>query len=133
VAHDIETAQRVPTAGTVARLASGLGLCAGWLAYGLGEPTLDGSPSHCEGMGARLQAVRIARGLTKAGLARLAGLTAPSITQIEAGGQSGIHVVEGLAQALGISPAWLAFDEGPQVLPLRRRRRPSAQSPAVDR
>jgi transcriptional regulator with XRE-family HTH domain len=129
-AHDIEKGQRVPTVGTVARLASGLGLRAGWLAYGLGEPPGQGSPSHCERMGTRLQSVRVARGLTKTALGRLAELTAPSITQIEAGGQSGIDVVEALARALGISPAWLAFNEGPQLLPSRRRGRLPAQSSA---
>ena len=129
-AHDIETRLRVPMAATVARLASSLGLAAGWLAYGLGEPTGVRTNSQCEGMGMRLQSVRLARGLSKAELGRVAGLTAPSISQIEAGGQSGINVIEALAKALGINPAWLAFNEGPQVLPARRRGRPAAQSPA---
>lgn len=127
--HDIETRLRVPMAGTVARLASSLGLAAGWLAYGLGEPAGAGAPSHCEDMGTRLRSMRLARGLSKAELGRIAGLTAPSISQIEAGGQSGINVIEALAKALGISPAWLAFNEGPQVLPSRRGR-PPAPSPA---
>src|SRR5262245_18302051 len=33
----LETDQRLPTAGTVARLAAALGVSAAWLAYGLGE------------------------------------------------------------------------------------------------
>jgi transcriptional regulator with XRE-family HTH domain len=78
-------------------------------------------------MGARLQAIRVERGVTKAGLGRLAGITAPSITQIENGGQSGVEVIEALAQALGVSPGWLAFGVGPQVLPSRRRSRQVAQ------
>ena len=32
-----------------------------------------------------------------------------------------------LAQALGVSPGWLAFGVGPQVLPSRRRGRPPEQ------
>ena len=76
-----------------------------------------------DGMGARLQAVRGERAITKAELGRLARLTAPSITQIENGGQSGVEVIEALAQALGVSPGWLAFGVGPQVLPSRRRPR----------
>lgn len=129
-AHDIELGQRLPTVGTIARLAAGMGVRAGWLAYGLGDLVSEAPPATCVGMGARLEAVRVARGLTKAELGRRAGVTAPSISQIEAGGQSGVHVVEALAQALGISPAWLAFSEGPQVLPARRRGRAAAQSSA---
>lgn len=129
-AHDIETGQRLPTVGMIARLATAMDVRAGWLAYGLGEPAAEVLAATCDGMGARLQVVRLAHGLSKAELGRLAGLTAPSITQIEDGGQSGIHVVEALAQALNINPAWLAFNEGPQVLPSRRRGRPPAQSPA---
>ena len=128
--HDIEMGQRLPTVGTIARLAAAMGFRAGWLAYGLGEPISAETPANCDGMGVRLLSARVARGMTKAELGRLAGLTAPSITQIEQGGQSGVHVIEALAQALGISPAWLAFNEGSQVLPSRRRGRPPVQSSA---
>ena len=86
----------------------------------------------CDGMGARLQAVRIERAVTKAELGRLAGLTAPSITQIENGGQSGVEVIEALAQALDVSPGWLAFGEGPKVLPPTRRGRPRSAPVSPD-
>lgn len=125
--RDIETGKSLPTVGTITRLASGLGVSAAWLAYGIGEQTTAGPPATCDGMGARLQAVRVERAMSKAHLGRLAGLTAPSITQIEKGGQSGVEVVEALAQALGVSPGWLAFGVGPQVLPSRRRGRPPEQ------
>ena len=49
---------------------------------------------------------------------------------LEKGAQTGVDVVAVLAQALRISPAWLAFNEGPQVLPSRRRGRSPAQSSA---
>ena len=126
--RDIETGQRLPTVGTIARLATALGVTASWLAYGIDEQISAGQAATTDGMGARLQAVRIEREVTKAELGRLAGLTAPSITQIEKGGQSGVEVIAALAQALGISPGWLAFGVGPQVLPARRRGRPSAQA-----
>ncbi len=128
VAAYVETGQRLPTVGTIARLALGLGISAAWLAYGVGAPTREGPPATTDGMGTRLAAVRIERAITKAELGRLADLTAPSITQIENGGQSGVEVIEALADALGISPAWLAFNQGPQVLPSRRGGRPAAQS-----
>ena len=84
---------------------------------------LSGEPeaaATCDEMGARLQSMREARSLSKAELGRLAGLTAPSISQIERGGQSGVAVVEALAKALSVSPAWLAFNQGPRELPTRR-------------
>lgn len=129
-ALDIETGGRLPTVGTVARLANGLGVSAGWLAFALGEMAGSAQQAGCDGMGARLQAVRIAHGLSKAALARRAGLSPTALANIERGAQSGIEVIAALAKALSISPAWLAFNEGPQLLPVSRRGRPAAQSPA---
>src|ERR1700712_5236395 len=40
--RNIETGQRLPTVGTIARLASGLGVSASWLAYGLGDQHTHG-------------------------------------------------------------------------------------------
>jgi transcriptional regulator with XRE-family HTH domain len=130
--RDIETGQRLPTVATVARLAAALDVSAGWLGYGLGESTTDGPPATCDGMGARLTAVRVEQGHARAELARLTDLSPRAIAKIEAGGQSGVEVIESLAQALGVSPGWLAFGTGPQVLPLRRRGRPPAQDPSPD-
>ncbi len=117
----IESGQRRPTVGTVARLALGLGVSAGWLAFGLGVPRGDGPAATTEGMGARIAAVRIERGLTKAALSRLVDLSPSSFAKIENGGQTGVDVLEALAKALGVSPAWLAFGEGPRELPKKRR------------
>lgn len=128
VAAYIESGQRLPTVATVARLAWGLGVSAGWLGYGLGDESADGPAATTDGMGARLRAVRVDKGLTKAELGRRADLTAPSVTQIENGGQSGVQVIEALAKALNVSPAWLAFAEGPRELPKRRR---AVRSPAT--
>lgn len=128
--RDIETNQRLPTVGTVARLASALHVSAAWLGFGLGDPVLDGPSATCEGMGNRLAAIRCDRGLTKAALARLIKVTPRTVAAIESGGQAKVQTVESLAQALGVSSAWLAFHEGPQVLPSRRGGRPAAQSPA---
>ena len=75
--------------GLARKIAAALGVSAPWLAYGLGDTTAD-SAATCEGMGLRLQTVRVERDHTKASLARLAGLTAPSIAQIENGGQAGV-------------------------------------------
>jgi transcriptional regulator with XRE-family HTH domain len=72
-------------------------------------------------MGARLQAVRVEQDHTMKALGQSAGLNPGTIASIEKGGQAGVATVEALAVALGISPAWLAYGIGPQVLPSRRR------------
>ena len=126
VAANIETDQRIPTVRTVARLAAGLRVSASWLAFGLGDQHTDQQPATTDDMGVRLQAVRIGRGLTKAALARNLDLSATAVTNIENGAQTGVDVLEALAKALGVSPAWLAYGEGPQVLPSRRRVRTTA-------
>lgn len=130
VSH-IETDQRLPSVGTVARLAAALGLSAAWLAFGLGETNAGASAVSCDGMGARLRTARIDKAQTKAALGRLADLAAPSISQIENGGQAGVDTIEKLAKALKISPAWLAYGVGPQELPPRRRPRPTAPSASL--
>ena len=121
-AHDIEAGQRVPSVATVARLASALGVAAGWLAYGLGEQLVSGAASTTDGMGARLAAIRTERGETKAALARAVGLSPSTVADIERGAQTGVDVLEALAKVLSVSPAWLAFGEGPMELPSRRRK-----------
>ena len=126
----VEEGRRLPTVATAAHLAAALGVSAAWLVYGLGEPNAAGLISTTTGMGERLQSVRASLPLARAELGRRTGLSPRAIAKIEDGGQSGVDVVELLAQALGINPAWLAFHEGPQVLPSRRRGRPPAQSSA---
>lgn len=127
----IETGRRIPTVATLARLAAVLGVRPAWLAYGLGEQAPGDTTETTAGMGARLREVRDGLTLARAELARLTDLSPRAIAKIEAGGQSGVDVVEALAKALGVSPGWLAFGSGPQVLPARRRGRPPAPSHAL--
>jgi transcriptional regulator with XRE-family HTH domain len=126
----IESGKRLPTVATVARIADALAVSAAWLAFGLGDMTTDGPIATTDGMGSRLRDVREERALTKAALARLVGLSPSTVADIENGAQTGVEVVALLALTLRINPAWLAFNDGPQVLPARRRGRPAAQSPA---
>lgn len=129
VTADIEAGQRIPTVATVARLASALGVAAGWLAYGLGEQVIRGAASTTDGMGARLSAIRTERGETKAALARAVGLSPSTVADIENGAQTGVDVLEALAKVLAVSPAWLAFGEGPMTLPPRRKAEAATQGP----
>lgn len=121
VAALIEDGQRLPTVGTIARLASVMGVSAGWLGYGLGDSRIDGPAATTDGMGARLAALRGEQEHTKASLGKATGLNPGTIGGIERGGQAGIATVEALAQALNVSPAWLAFNQGPRELPKKRR------------
>lgn len=123
---DIETGSRIPTVGTIARLASALGVSAGWLGFGLGEMGADGEPATTEGMADRLHASRLRRGLTKAAVARIVKLSPSAYAKIENGGQTGIDVLESIASVLAISAPWLAFGLGPEQLPDGRRRTASA-------
>jgi transcriptional regulator with XRE-family HTH domain len=83
-------------------------------------------------MGARLQAIRIEQGHTKAALARLIEVTPGTDSDIENGGQAKVKTIEALADALGVSPAWLAFNQEPQVLPSRRGGRPRSAASSPD-
>jgi transcriptional regulator with XRE-family HTH domain len=129
--RDIEQGTRIPTVRTIARLALALKVSPAWLAYGIGEPAAESASAICEEMGARLQASREAKCLTKAALARLGGLSPSAFAKIENGGQSGIDVIESLAKALGVSAGWLAFGIEPRVVASPRRGRPPAQPASV--
>ena len=124
----IETGNRLPTVGTIVSLAGALDVSASWLAYGIGDMHINGAPATCDGMGARLQQLRVEQGHTKAALARLVGLSPSTVADIENGAQTGVEVIEALAKALCISPAWLAFNQGSRELPVRRRSVTEAES-----
>lgn len=131
VAVEIEDRQRLPSIATLARLASALQVSPSWLAYGLGDmkPTDDPDVERMD-MATRLQAARSAAAMSRAELGRHTSLSPRAIAKIEAGGQSGVDIIELLAKALGVSPGWLAFGLGPQIVTSPRRGRPPAQSPA---
>lgn len=119
-----ETADRIPTVATIARLAAAIGVDAGWLGFGLGDELASSAPRTSDGMGERIAALRIAQGLTKAALARIVELSPSAYAKIENGGQTGVDTLEKLAKALRVSPAWLAFGVGPRELPQRRKVKP---------
>jgi transcriptional regulator with XRE-family HTH domain len=128
--RDVELGARVPTVTTVLRLASALQVSPAWLAYGVGAADDPQPMQSAATMGERLASLRADHGLSRAALARACDLSARAIAKIEAGGQSGVDIIESLAKALGVSPAWLAYGAEPKVLPQIRRGRPPAQPPA---
>jgi transcriptional regulator with XRE-family HTH domain len=61
-------------------------------------------------------------------LAKQAGLSHTAVGNIERGTMPGIDTAEALANALGVSPGWLAYGLGPMELPKRRTTRPAAST-----
>ena len=66
-------------------------------------------------LGARLFEARNAAGLTLRALAEQAGISHTAVNGIEKGHQiPAADTIEALAQALGVSPCWLAYGIGPK-------------------
>lgn len=127
----LEQGERIPRVDTVAKIASALALSPGLLAYGLADDLTLGAVPSVDGIGDRLRSIRLAQGLSVLALSRLAAVSHTAIGNIERGTMPTIATAESLADALGISPAWLAFAVGPRVLPNRRKVR-TAQPDARD-
>lgn len=131
----IEDEGRVPQVDTVERLARVLGVSACHLAYGLpGEAGPVGDELACLGLGARLREARLSANFTRKGLARLAEITDTTIRGAEDGGRMlSVATGEALAKALGVSPCWLCYGQGPRELPPRVRRKPTTKTEAPRR
>lgn len=92
---------------TVVQRAKIFGVLPRWLAFGELEAGDD-----FPGMGARLRACRVASKIGQRGLKAASGCSGGMISTLEnSGGEicATLRTVEALAQALGVSPGWLAF------------------------
>ena len=117
----IEADGRMPGIDTAERIARALGVSPCYLAYGVDgaalAPLAEGAELRSQGCGARLRALREHRGLSKLALGRAADIAGSSIFPIEDGqGFPNVATAEALAAALGCSPCWLAFGEGPSPI-----------------
>lgn len=85
------------------------------------------------GLTSRIQAARSAAGLHRLALEQLAGFARGSLTRLEEGhSKPALDTVERIAQALGVSPGWLAYgDEGTEPFRQRRTRSPVPLDPPV--
>lgn len=109
---------RMPTIDTVERLARALNVSPCFLAFGVEGMPLPPSADLCaSGCGVRLQQLREARALSKLALGRAAGIAGSNIFPIESGRTfPSVATIEQIASALGCSPCWLAYSEGPNPL-----------------
>ena len=95
------------------------------LAFGLGDAAAVEPAPGCAGLKLR---AREARGLLAVKeLARRAATSPAQVRAVESGSMPSLDTLEDIARALGVSPAWLAFGEGPRELP----RRGAKPAPAV--
>ncbi|WP_369406168.1 helix-turn-helix domain-containing protein [Pollutimonas nitritireducens] len=66
----------------------------------------------------RLRYIRAERGMSQAALARACGLSQSAIANYENGSRKAAKDIFGLAEALDVSPVWLALGDGPiEALP----------------
>lgn len=118
----LEQRQRIPRLDTVERLADALGLSPSFLAFGIATEVGERSNVlRCEGVPGRLRSARIQKDMTMRALSEVAGLSHPTARSTESGASMPtIATAEALANALGVSPGWLAYGLGPIQLPNRR-------------
>lgn len=118
----LEAEENVPRVDTVEYLSNALKLSPSTLAFGIDHPWESRAGLRCDGLSARLREVRKARGLSMRELARQAAASVVLVRSTECGASlPNLARLEALAKALGVSPAWLAYGEGPMEVPTRRR------------
>lgn len=117
----IEADGRIPGIDTAERIARALGVSPCYLAYGVEgaalAPLAEGEALRSQGCGARLRALREHAGLTRLTLGSASSTSDTTVRNAEEGpGFPSVATAEALAVALGCSPCWLAYAEGPSPL-----------------
>lgn len=111
----------IPGIDTTERIARALGVSPCFLAFGVeGVPlpalTQD-EALRAAGAGLRALSLREAQGLSLRALAAAAGISGPTVAAIEGGvNLPSVATAEALAVALGVSPCWLCYAEGPDPI-----------------
>jgi len=119
VPHYIERSKSGTSVMLVEQLAEALRVSPAWLAYGLGPRTVRRAPApRSQGLPRRLLQARHKAGLTHRELAERAEVVhmTPYRIELADGYSASLAVVERLAEALQVSPAWLAYGIGPRGL-----------------
>lgn len=118
----LESREHIPRVDTVERLADALGVSPCLLAFGITQPAAPVESLRCCHLPARLREVRTTQGLSLREVGRRAGSSGTQVRQIENGNAvPNLATIEQLANALRLSPAWLAFGLGQMILPSPRR------------
>lgn len=126
----LEARVRLPRVNTLERLADVLCVSPGWLAFGLESPWEPAKAPRCAGLRDRLRDAAAMRDLSLREVARRADAGEGVAVSVVRGTMPSLNTLEELAKALQVSPAWLAFGEGPRELPRRRGKpAPAAAAP----
>ena len=110
----IENGIRIPRLPMVEQLARVLGLSPSRLAFGFEFPVEPHEGTRSAGFAARLREARSLRDVTVRELGRASGVVEGTVRAMERGTMPQVDTVERIATSLGVSPAWLAFGEGPR-------------------
>lgn len=116
----MEEGSRIPRLPMLEQLAEALQLSPAWLAFGVRQDWEPFEGLRCASLSSRIREVRALRGLTLREVGRRASSSAAAVSAVEAGSMPTLDTGEELAQALGVSEAWLAFGIGPMVTRARR-------------
>jgi len=111
----------VPRIHTTEKLACALSLSPSFLAFGIELPFEPTPELRSKSFATRLQAARTERGLKMRAVDERAGISPGTVRSLEAGTMPSLDTLELIAKALGVSPAWLAYGEGPRELVRRDR------------
>lgn len=129
----LESGDSVPRVDTVEKLAHALKLSPCFLAFGVEQPRFPAKGFLSAGLAGRLAETRQARGLSRLQLGQLSGTSDTFVRMTETGATMPILAkLEALAKALGVSPAWLAYGQGPMELSARRRVGSEERAPSSD-
>lgn len=126
----LEAGTWVPRLPTVERLAIALRISPSWLAFGLELAWKPGTSPGCSGLAQRARDARAVRGFSIREVERRAETAEGAVRAIEGGTMPGLDTLEQIANALGVSPAWLAYGEGPMDAQTRRRATQAGQTHA---
>lgn len=128
VAH-LEAGRGFPLLSTAEQLANVLEVSVAWIAYGVSAPWEPAADLRCKDLPVRLRQLRQELGLSLREVGRRAGSSAAAVRSLEAGVVPTVATLEAVAEALCVSPAWLAFGLGSKD-PVRRGARRAAAAAA---
>ena len=118
----LASGDRTPRIDTVERLARALDVSPCWLAYGYDGPLSEQTDLLCAALSSRLAEARAYLGMSRKELGRYSKTSDTAVRKAEVGEACpNIATVESLADALCVTPCWLAYGIGKRTPAPRRR------------